>query len=199
MDQLHAPLLDQQTAAQIAEFIALKVYSLWHQRDFVSLSLDPTPQALKFMESMIRLFQTIRIPPSVPTVAMYYISQIKFMYPTLSGGPGSEFRLLVAALMLSVKMLLDQSPTNDLWQQMTDIPLQELNKSEREMLQLLHYNLDLDPLRYQHWAKQISQELQEYQHLIKLSADLRKPKLSITVSNPYLSPVHSPVYPISLF
>jgi hypothetical protein len=71
-------------------------------------------------------------------------------HPELKGY-GSERNLMVMALMVTNKMLYDNTYSNKTWSEISDIPLDELNIMELEFCGVLDYNLNIDPKNYGIW------------------------------------------------
>ncbi|KAI9006696.1 hypothetical protein CLU79DRAFT_550009 [Phycomyces nitens] len=92
-----------------------------------------------------------RLTESVVYLAMKFIAILLYSNPTIEGDEGSEYRLLIVALMLSNKFLDDITFTNKTWAEVSGMKLQDLNVMEAEFLDALDYNIFVRDTEYNHW------------------------------------------------
>ncbi|KAI9190731.1 uncharacterized protein BJ171DRAFT_433867, partial [Polychytrium aggregatum] len=137
--------------SELAEFLSSFVYSMWHslplQTAVVSLKTGPSTFS-HFCESLLK---NTGLSFSVVLVALKLIHRLKQNRPDLTGVEGSECRLLVCALMLSMKVLMDNTYTNRTWVKVSKIPLKEINIMEMELLVQLHFDLFVSEYEYLVW------------------------------------------------
>ncbi|KAH8107466.1 hypothetical protein DFH11DRAFT_1732290 [Phellopilus nigrolimitatus] len=104
-------------------------------QDELELGLDlqfcASPEFVAFMP---KLLENTQVSQSVIVLSLHYIFRLKERNDFTLGKPGSEFRVAVCALMLANKFVDDNTYTNKTWSDVSAIPLDELNKMEREFL-----------------------------------------------------------------
>jgi hypothetical protein len=105
------------------------------------------------------------LPHSVVCVALLYIHRLKTLRPRLQGQEGSEFRLLVCALMLAMKFLVDNTYSNKTWAKLANIPLREINLTEMEFVTQIKYNLAVTPAQFYRWQDEVNRAMASYQVL----------------------------------
>lgn len=160
------PLNDQSVSA----FIAVFAYCGWHG---IGIAETPNPSMAKALNSYKKFVAMIldagRVPHSAAMLALYYIDLIRILHPRVggTGSPGSECRILVSALMLAMKFLVDNTYTNKTWHRISSIPLVELYASEFELLALLDYRLHMDAGKYSKWLLHIKTIHDEYQRIYR--------------------------------
>ncbi|KAI7869033.1 cyclin-domain-containing protein [Spinellus fusiger] len=136
----------------LADFAASMVYLMWHARQPKSsgqrsaASANPT-----FKRFVLQVLTATRLTESVVYLAMKFIAILLHSNPTIQGDEGSEYRLLIVALMLSNKFLDDITFTNKTWAEVSGMKLQDLNVMEAEFLYALDYNLFVRDTEYSQW------------------------------------------------
>ncbi|KAF8511235.1 hypothetical protein JB92DRAFT_2675176, partial [Gautieria morchelliformis] len=64
---------------------------------------------------------------------------------------GSEFRVAVVVLIMANKFADDNTDTNKTWSEVSDIQLNEINKTEREFLLGVGFRLYVSTETYKAW------------------------------------------------
>ncbi|EJD04524.1 uncharacterized protein FOMMEDRAFT_19732 [Fomitiporia mediterranea MF3/22] len=105
----------------------------------------------EFVQFMAKLLATTQVSQSVIVLSLHYIYRLKERNDFTLGKPGSEFRVAVCALMLANKFVDDNTYTNKTWSDVSAIPLDELNKMEREFLLGVGFCLFVDEATYGSW------------------------------------------------
>ncbi|KAH8111443.1 cyclin-domain-containing protein [Phellopilus nigrolimitatus] len=113
-----------------------------------SLQFCASPEFVAFMQ---KLLETTQVSQSVIVLSLHYIFRLKERNDFTLGKPGSEFRVAVCALMLANKFVDDNTYTNKTWSDVSAIPLDELNKMEREFLLGVGFRLFVDEPTYDSW------------------------------------------------
>ena len=97
---------------------------------FSRAQLYPHERFISFVKNVLR---TTQVSHSVMAVALLYIYRIKARHPNLLGQLGSEYRLFLTGLVLANKFLDDHTYTNKTWSGVSRVPLQDVNKMERQL------------------------------------------------------------------
>ena len=71
-----------------------------------------TKRETSFKLFIHKILSSTKISSTTITLALYYIQQLRFVYPTTKGSIGSEVRLFTTALILANKYLEDSPFTN---------------------------------------------------------------------------------------
>ncbi|KAH8103188.1 cyclin-domain-containing protein [Phellopilus nigrolimitatus] len=100
---------------------------------------------------MQKLLENTQVSQSVIVLSLHYIFRLKERNDFTLGKPGSEFRVAVCAVMLANKFVDDNTYTNKTWSDVSAIPLDELNKMEREFLLGVGFRLFVDKPTYDSW------------------------------------------------
>ncbi|KAI8336165.1 cyclin-domain-containing protein, partial [Chlamydoabsidia padenii] len=163
-------LLSCNDSRQLAELCACLVPHIWSGRAIMestkpiyassSTSLKRSINANVFKQFCHKIFKHTQISSGCILLALYYLQQLKSIYPTLRGTLGSEFRIFTTALILANKYLDDNTFTNKTWSEVSGIPIIELNVMEMEYLTALNYKLHVHCLRFGAWANQCQQWFQ---------------------------------------
>ncbi|PIA19395.1 hypothetical protein COEREDRAFT_79317 [Coemansia reversa NRRL 1564] len=136
--------MDALNSEQLA-FVATRAFSkLWmprHARE----GLQPFQ---KFCSELLRSTQ-IAVP--IVMLALLYVQRFKQRFPGLYGGSGSEYRMFVVALMLSSKILEDNTFTVQTWSEVSHLPVKELIIMQREFLLALDHRLHVTDTEYNAW------------------------------------------------
>jgi len=69
-----------------------------------------------------------------------------------SGGPGSQYRMFVVALILAHKYTEDHPLGNGMWAGFSQIPIYEVNAIEREFLGFIGHRLLINVREFRQWA-----------------------------------------------
>ncbi|KAL0091425.1 hypothetical protein J3Q64DRAFT_1723590 [Phycomyces blakesleeanus] len=138
----------------LAEFAASMVYLMWHARQPLRHGISSRSAASAnpaFKRFVLQVLTATRLTESVVYLAMKFIAILLYSNPTIEGDEGSEYRLLIVALMLSNKFLDDITFTNKTWAEVSGMKLQDLNVMEAEFLDALDYNIFVRDTEYNHW------------------------------------------------
>ena len=122
-----------------------------------------------FIQFMQKVLETTQVSQSVIVLSLHYIYRLKERNRLTNSLPGSEFRVAIAALMMANKFVdeyallslfalcapPDASPsntyTNKTWSDVSCIPLEEINKMEREILLGIDFSLYVNKTTYDSW------------------------------------------------
>ncbi|KAJ2078257.1 hypothetical protein H4R24_004604 [Coemansia sp. RSA 988] len=88
-------------------------------------------------------------------LALLYVQRFKQRFPGLYGGSGSEYRMFVVALMLSSKILEDNTFTMQTWSEVSHLPVKELIIMQREFLLALDHRLHVTDVEYNAWISKL--------------------------------------------
>lgn len=109
----------------------------------------PTPA---FLSYTIRLISRAKISPQTLTLALHFIYRFRTALGEYDiGSPGSEYVLLVTALMIANKLHEDVSYTTRSWATMSQISAAKLTTAERKFLSVLNYDLLLPRHKWNLW------------------------------------------------
>ncbi|KAI8904382.1 cyclin-domain-containing protein, partial [Gorgonomyces haynaldii] len=148
-------------------FVATLVYSMWHGTSFTQATLQPSAGLQYFTKFTANILKTTSLPFSVVILALKYIHRIKSRRPDLKGAEGSECRLLLCALMLSMKYLVDNTYSNKTWHKVSKIPLQEINITEIEFMGQLGYDLHVSEEEYFVWIQDVDEAVTKFRSLTR--------------------------------
>jgi hypothetical protein len=156
-------------AAYFPQFIATFVFSLWNNQSFSSLSIKPVESLAHFAGFVKDLLRVTKLSFSVVMLSIKYIHRIKIRSTNLQGKPGSEYRLIVCALNLAMKYLVDNTYSNKTWHQLSNIPLHEINLAEKEFMTQLKYDLHVTEDKYYAWLWFVDDAFAKYKTIIELN------------------------------
>ena len=108
-----------------------------------------------------RIHQFAECSESCYTIAFIYIDRALMMNPGLKLSMKSVHRLLITCVVLAIKYCDDIYAKNVIYSKIGGLPLQELNYLEDEMLNLLRYNLYVDPLQYLQYTNELERRTQQ--------------------------------------
>lgn len=126
------------------------------------VSYNEAQQQESFRQFSRNLLSTMQVSSSVVILSLKYVSLLRQGH-TQIGAAGSEYRLLVASLMLASKFLDDSTYASRTWAQVSRIPLDDLNKSETEFLIAIGYSLHVPELQYLEWLKYLEELIRQPQ------------------------------------
>ncbi|CCF57149.1 hypothetical protein KAFR_0C01560 [Kazachstania africana CBS 2517] len=107
-----------------------------------SLSKQPRLPSLRTFITRLVRYTNVYTPTLLTTVC--YLNKLKRILPKDAKGlPSTIHRLFLACLIISAKFHNDSSPLNKHWTRYTDglFSLEDINLMERQLLQLLNWNL----------------------------------------------------------
>lgn len=125
------------------------------------------PSLMTFITKLVR-YTNVYTSTLLTTVC--YLSKLKTILPKdATGLPSTTHRIFLACLILSAKFHNDSSPLNAHWSRYTDglFSLEDVNLMERQLLQLLHWDLRIN-------QDALAQDLQWL--LLPIKEDLKRSK-----------------------
>ncbi|ORX83066.1 hypothetical protein BCR32DRAFT_292240 [Anaeromyces robustus] len=135
----------------LIDFSPLYFLSIWRDIPINQLSNHVSSKLISDLSKKFRyLVEITKFPYQCVLSCTYYLYMLSKKHPELKGY-GSEKNLMVMALMVTNKMLYDNTYSNKTWSEISDIPLDELNIMELEFCGVLDYNLNIDPKNYGIW------------------------------------------------
>lgn len=140
-----------------ADFASSVLLMIWY-----GVSYNEAQQQESFRQFSRNLLSTMQVSSSVVILSLKYVSLLRQSH-TQIGAAGSEYRLLVASLMLASKFLDDSTYASRTWAQVSRIPLDDLNKSEMEFLIAIGYSLHVPELQYLEWLKYLEELIRQPQ------------------------------------
>jgi hypothetical protein len=142
---------DNQFLNSLIDFSPLYFLSIWRDIPINQLSNHVPAKLISDLSKKFRyLVEITKFPYQCVLSSTYYLYMLSKKHPELKGY-GSERNLMVMALMVTNKMLYDNTYSNKTWSEISDIPLDELNIMELEFCGVLDYNLNIDPKNYGIW------------------------------------------------
>ena len=164
-------------------FVATLVYSIWHGCSFRTMVLYPTSNLRHFTQFIRNILGVTAMPFSVLLLALYYIHLIKMRRPHLKGAEGSEFRLIICTMMLSMKYLMDNNYSNQTWHKVSEIPLSEINITEHEFLVQMDFDINVAEDVYFEWVAYIEDSVSSYKQLISCAQSAHPPSPVASLSS----------------
>ena len=149
---MNSCLLSCADISKFSHFMSLWITARWHNVPMSSFSNDELTSLLTL------IFQSASFPASIPILALYYINKVKMLYPDIKGQPGSEKRVIIAALSLAVKTLSDYTLNTLYWSKISSMSCKEINVVEMEFLAALEYNLHVDKESFDRWTLYINNQ-----------------------------------------
>ncbi|KXL42735.1 hypothetical protein M433DRAFT_136326 [Acidomyces richmondensis BFW] len=99
-----------------------------------------------FRKWVHQVLSATRLPSATILLSMHYLNDRVAHFPeTVSAGENQIYRLLAVSLILGSKFLDDNTFVNRSWSDVTAIKVTELNQLEMKWLQLIGYELHVDP------------------------------------------------------
>lgn len=129
-----ATVSGERASHTLAHFIACFIYSSWHGVPFSKIASHKKKSLAGFTTFVNDILRVTTLQLSVILLSLKLVLHLKSLKPNLNGAEGSEFRLLVCTLMLSMKLLVDNTYTNFTWQKVSRIPLDQINTVEVSVL-----------------------------------------------------------------
>ncbi|RYO86376.1 hypothetical protein DL766_001033 [Monosporascus sp. MC13-8B] len=114
---------------------------------------EPCSAYLKWVNTIL---STTQVTQNVILLALLFVYRLKKSNPKVNGNPGSEYRLLTVALMLSNKFLDDNTYTNKTWAEVSCIPVKEIHVMEVEFLSNMRYGLLTSKEQWQEWLQKLA-------------------------------------------
>jgi hypothetical protein len=99
-----------------------------------------------FRKWVHQVLSATRLPSATILLSLYYLNDRVANHPqSVLPGENQIYRLLAVSLILGSKFLDDNTFINRSWSDVTAIKVTELNQLEMKWLQLIHYELHIDP------------------------------------------------------
>ncbi|KAK5693896.1 cyclin-like protein [Elasticomyces elasticus] len=99
-----------------------------------------------FRKWVLQVLSATRLPSSTIMLSLHYLNErVAHFGETVSTSENQIYRLLAVSLILGSKFLDDNTFINRSWSDVTAIKVTELNQLEVKWLQLIHWELHVDP------------------------------------------------------
>ncbi|KAI6780108.1 Meiotically up-regulated like protein-like protein [Emericellopsis cladophorae] len=134
------------------------------------------------------VLSTTQVTQNVILLALFFIYRLKMASPEVKGRAGSEYRLLVVALMLGNKFLDDNTYTNKTWAEVSAFDVKEIHVMEVEFLSNMRYNLLASKSEWVAWLEKLSCFHEYYERALHI------PDSPLDVASPAHQLVHSPLH-----
>ncbi|KAJ3122782.1 hypothetical protein HK098_002473 [Nowakowskiella sp. JEL0407] len=162
-DILLITILNHKTvSSDLSHFVAALIYTIWHKTPFVGAVALPSENVRNFAKFCDEILKATALSFSVLLLALKLIHRLLEKNPNLKGDEGSECRMLVCALMLAMKVLMDNTYTNRTWNKVSKIPIEELNVMEIEFLVQLRFDLYVTEAEYYRWTRDVDIAVREF-------------------------------------
>jgi hypothetical protein len=184
-----------QVTLDASEFIAFAMYRLWHPKQLSRRStysysaLQPlqkrpvlpapydtiiSPVGTEdwypyFVLQVHKLIRSSGLPTPFIFIALMYIARLRQNIP-LEVGAGSEFKLLLAAMMVAQKQNSDARYANKTWSKMSGYTLGEVNQIERDFLIGIKWDLHIRDDKYHSWVLTMQTLGKEHALVLRASA-----------------------------
>ncbi|RUP48429.1 hypothetical protein BC936DRAFT_144574 [Jimgerdemannia flammicorona] len=137
-------------ASHLADFAAHTLIVLWYGQN----NMNAIQQYL-FRNFCRYILESMQMTSNISTIllSLKYIERLRKANPNLQGAPGSEYRILVVALMLSNKFLDDNTYSLSAWVEVSGFPSHELIQCEKEYLSALDFQLYVGESEYLNWLR----------------------------------------------
>ncbi|KAJ3386245.1 hypothetical protein HDU92_002643 [Lobulomyces angularis] len=155
--QLSKTLLTD-TSPLLIEFTTSYIQLLWNNISLNQSVFNPNKEFQLFVKDILN---KTNLCFSVLLISLKFISKLKKFNPG-QVGQGSECRIFICSLMLSMKFLMDNSYTNETWEKVSNIPISQINKAEVEFLVQIRFDLNISEKEYAYWLIDIEQKVKEY-------------------------------------
>jgi hypothetical protein len=161
------------------EFITYSVYRIWHKQQ--SVQFVPSKQALDWFPVTIQAVARVLEHTSSPVhvlLGLLYVARLKTALPnTPLKHPGSEYKILMASLLLAHKFHTDQRIPNVSWGLLCGLQTVDLFKMEMEFLKGIGGKLFVKPRDFQLWAASVQVLHQEFTVYKKVQSMEQEEKL----------------------
>lgn len=122
---------------RMTDFVTEATQTIFHHR------MQSPPSFRKWVHQVL---SATRLPSATILLSMHYLNDRVAHFPeTVSAGENQIYRLLAVSLILGSKFLDDNTFVNRSWSDVTAIKVTELNQLEMKWLQLIGYELHVDP------------------------------------------------------
>lgn len=146
------PTSPDKDASHLADFAAHTLIALWYGTN--TTTMDAIQQYL-FRNYCRYVLESMQMTSNISTIllSLKYIERLRKANPRLQGAPGSEYRILVVALMLANKFLDDNTYSLSAWVEVSGFPTHELVQCEKEYLLALDFQLYVGESEYLNWLR----------------------------------------------
>nr|SMQ44848.1 Pho cyclin Clg1 [Blastocladiella emersonii] len=142
-----------------ASLLAAVALYLWSKRPLPTTPVQCAAcHALPLTALLKHLLVTTKLPLEQFYLALKFIQVLVSSYPELTvvSKPGSEIRVMIASIILTNKLMEDNYISKRSWARVSSLSLQELNRMELEILDGLHWNLEVSTKEYSAWITWLS-------------------------------------------
>jgi hypothetical protein len=144
----------------------------------------------QFRKWVLMVLSTTQVTQNVILLALLFIYRLKMSTRQIKGRAGSEYRLLIVALMLGNKFLDDNTYTNKTWAEVSAFAVKEIHVMEVEFLSNMRYNLLASKAEWEGWLDKLTCFREYYERALRLPAS---PVHGVSpTSNIAISPIPSP-------
>ncbi|RUS16644.1 hypothetical protein BC937DRAFT_90965 [Endogone sp. FLAS-F59071] len=146
------PTSPDKDASHLADFAAHTLIALWYGAN--TTPMDAIQQYV-FRNYCHYVLESMQMTSNISTIllSLKYIERLRKANPRLQGAPGSEYRILVVALMLANKFLDDNTYSLSAWVEVSGFPTHELVQCEKEYLLALDFQLYVGESEYLNWLR----------------------------------------------
>jgi hypothetical protein len=141
----------------------------------------------QFRKWVLSVLSTTQVTQNVILLALLFIYRLKMSTPQIKGREGSEYRLLIVALMLGNKFLDDNTYTNKTWAEVSSFQVKEIHVMEVEFLSNMRYNLLASKKEWEEWIEKLSCFHEYYEQAQRIPASPVH-AISPDFSSPFPSP-----------
>ncbi|VUC32159.1 unnamed protein product, partial [Clonostachys rosea] len=124
----------------------------------------------QFQKWVLQVLSTTQVTQNVILLALLFIYRLKRSTPQIKGRAGSEYRLLIVALMLGNKFLDDNTYTNKTWAEVSAFAVKEIHIMEVEFLSNMRYNLLASQQEWDEWLEKLACFREYYERAARLPA-----------------------------
>ena len=155
------------------DFLCYSVYRIWHKKPGSHCFVPPS-EALSWFPPFIAATRTVlsRSPSVVHLLlGLLYVARLKTALPhhtTLESG--SEYKILIAALLLAHKYHSDERIPNRCWSSWSGLETKDLNAMEREFMTAISGRLFVKEREFKLWGSSIQVLVQEFAWYQKIQA-----------------------------
>lgn len=171
------------------EFITYSVYRIWHKQP--SVQFVPSQEALEWFPMTIQAVERVLAHTSSPVhvlLGLLYVARLKAALPkTPLKHPGSEYKILMAGLLLAHKFHTDLRIPNASWSLLCGLQTQDLFRMESEFLQAIKGRLFVKPKEFELWKASVltlHQEFTVYKKIQAMDQEQQLRNLSLSSSSP---------------
>lgn len=117
---------------------------------------------VQFRQFCERVIRVMKLGRRAVCYAMMMSDRFAAEYPNVHRIDHSHYGLFVSGMMMANKFMDDATYTNGTWSKMTGQPVQEINKMERNYLDRVQFNLQVDAEAFMWWERHMNNFEAEY-------------------------------------